>query len=252
MKTPQYARLTSASAFTLVELLVVIAIIGILAGMLLPALGRAKEAGKRVSCLNNMRQLGLSMIMYADDNDGYLAPRSHPNRWPARLQKYYRDTRLLKCPDDGVNPAASGVDTNLYPADAAPRSYIYNGWNDFYVPAFGYDKKWRAIAATNELALRENAIKEPSETVVFGEKDVNSAHWYFDYETYEDVTQLDQNRHSTMRRKETDSLSDQGGGGSNYTFADGSSRYLRFGKTFDPINQWAVTPEWRDLGMPAN
>ena len=214
--TPGLRGSGSLAGFTLIELLVVIALIAILAGLLFPALSRAKESARATQCLSQMRQIGLAVRLYADYNEDEF-PRSQHTAFaygqpswgravaPQLTQSIATWTNLLRgvyhCPSD---------------RRAAPWSYGQNVYfelepdNDDYT---GAPLTWRRLASIP----RSSSTILQAETT--GSVDHIMPHFWM---TPQDATDVDARRHK---------------GRSNYNFVDGHSEAREFRTTYAPSCQ---------------
>ena len=120
--------------FTLIELLVVIAIIAILAAILFPVFAQAREKARSVSCLSNLKQLGLSFMQYEQDNDEQMITNSDlwGQGWAGKIYPYVKSGGVYGCPDDSTAPIAG-----TYKVSYAMNANVWNGNTYFGQPTAG-------------------------------------------------------------------------------------------------------------------
>jgi prepilin-type N-terminal cleavage/methylation domain-containing protein/prepilin-type processing-associated H-X9-DG protein len=207
----------SVRAFTLIELLVVIAIIAILAALLLPTLGRAKDSAKSILCLNQMRQISLATRLYAEENNDEF-PRSQHSAFANRQLPWERAIAPQLGVTGGSPPRGPifclGSITARKIEQPAHLSYGFNyffevGAEDDYP---GKPQTWRKLAS----------IPKPTSTINYAEISIAADHvmpalgWLSGADAANEI--------ASTRHKQK----------SNYAFVDGHAELLRLNQTYQP------------------
>jgi prepilin-type N-terminal cleavage/methylation domain-containing protein len=156
--SPSPGPFRSPPGFTLIELLVVIAIIAVLASLLLPVLGKGKEAARKAMCTNNLHQMGIGLLMYAEDNSGNIPRGDNPLWWQvlsknlgARVDNDYKHVGVYRCPS--------------YPDKSQLICYVDNAWQ--------FSSTADMVGTQMEGLSKITRVQKPGQTIYLGDNDDN-------------------------------------------------------------------------------
>ena len=224
------AHKSGTKAFTLIELLVVIAIIAILAAILFPVFARARENARRSSCQSNLKQIGLGILQYTQDNDEIMPiarrwiTASTYYSWHSAVQPYVKSTQLFKCPSNTTTSSivsAGGV--------TVPQSYLAVGGNgsSANTTGSGMTSNWGGRIAIVYYVqgwvyppTTLSQFEAPSTTIMVGEHESRNQPEYFvgNSDAFNFTNHL---------------------GTTNFLFADGHVKAMKPSATLNP-NMWTV------------
>ena len=206
--------------FTLIELLVVIAIIAILAAILFPVFARAREKARQSSCLSNVKQVMLGVLMYAQDYDEMVpliyttgAPAVNFVVWPTAVQPYVKNDQVWVCPSNRFNHCTTvGAWAYVQWANNFPISYGYNNWRGENGVA---GLPWSGYEGFRSNTLRSlGTVRQPARVIFTG--DGRGCYQYY-WTTANYVDQYNATSSTTWKPHN---------GGANFGFMDGHAKWM--------------------------
>ena len=257
-------------AFTLIELLVVIAIISLLAAILFPVFARARENARKSSCANNLKQIGIGLVQYMGDYDGYMmgseaigAIGTANVSWPTQVQPYIKSAQVFVCPSGEksafapaprlVDPTAGGrsrycgVTTGdgstggqgLVPGLSYGRNLIQSA-NWTTVGFTGGNKYGYAISSATNTPVNEADVEDPAGTIHIFDAITGTSSTTLNPCTQGDSIRSisDEIRTDHYSNSEASKVATRHFEGFNAMFGDGHVKWIQFGHT--TASQWSV------------
>ena len=233
-------------AFTLIELLVVIAIIAILAAILFPVFAQARESARMISCLSNMRQLGLGLRMYSQDSDetypniyqGWGAGADYQEGWQWRnaIQPYTKNKGIMKCPSNPTSDVngpgklppiqanwnGNGKGYVMEPDKIMPQGYAMNAGATCWGAVEDHGVDWM-----NKAPLKESTINRSANLIAIGETTWREADFGMDWF-------LDGNGQCSGHAPYSHRALN---GPSNFVYWDGHAKAKKFSQIIYPLTQ---------------